>query len=132
MPPFAAFWQSLDLADHLELGLIQRGDLDGASRLRGRIRRSLLRLLRRQGMPGRGPADARAVLPSVLRHLGASAARWVLVNLEDLWLETAPQNTPGTSTERVNWRRKTRFALEQLCEERAGWGFLGELRHPRK
>jgi 4-alpha-glucanotransferase len=40
----------------------------------------------------------------------------VLVNLEDLWGETAAQNVPGTTTsERPNWRRKARYSLEQLA-----------------
>jgi 4-alpha-glucanotransferase len=38
----------------------------------------------------------------------------VLVNLEDLWGATEPQNVPGTSTERPNWRRKLRYSLEEL------------------
>ena len=33
---------------------------------------------------------------SRLEHLAASPARMVLVNLEDLWRETEPQNVPGT------------------------------------
>ncbi len=40
----------------------------------------------------------------------------VVVNLEDLWLETYPQNVPGTSHERPNWRRKARFGLEKFTQ----------------
>ena len=58
------------------------------------------------------------VYHALVGHLGGSNARWLLSNLEDLRLETAPQNTPGTSTERVNWRRKMRFGLEQMPEKR--------------
>ena len=38
----------------------------------------------------------------------------VLVNLEDLWHETEPQNVPGTSTERPNWQKKARFSFEEF------------------
>jgi 4-alpha-glucanotransferase len=48
----------------------------------------------------------------MLAHVAASAADVVLVNLEDLWLETRPQNVPGTWRERPNWRRKARYPLE--------------------
>jgi 4-alpha-glucanotransferase len=41
----------------------------------------------------------------------------VLINLEDLWLEKRPQNVPGTSTERPNWRRKAKLTLEQLFRD---------------
>jgi 4-alpha-glucanotransferase len=41
----------------------------------------------------------------------------VLVNLEDLWHETKPQNVPGTSAERPNWRRRARYTIHQLMRE---------------
>jgi 4-alpha-glucanotransferase len=41
-------------------------------------------------------------------------ANIVLVNLEDLWEETAPQNVPATSTERPNWQRRVRPSVEQI------------------
>lgn len=37
--------------------------------------------------------------------LAASPAHVALVTVEDLWLEPEPQNVPGTSDERPNWRR---------------------------
>ncbi len=38
----------------------------------------------------------------------------VQINLEDFWLETRPQNVPGTSTERPNWTRCARLAVEEI------------------
>ncbi len=131
MPPFAAFWEGLDIPDRRNLGLIKRQDLPGAERLREGIRRSLLRLLRRRGRLGRGDSAAGAVFQASVQHLGLSAARWVLLNLEDLWLETASQNMPGTSTERVNWRRKTRLSLEQMRNMPAVLKLLGLIRRLR-
>jgi 4-alpha-glucanotransferase len=127
MPPFAAFWEGLDLADRRALGLIPRARLGGEYRRRERVRRSLARLLGRGGRAGTGESAAAAVFRATVRHLGASAARWVLLNLEDLWQETASQNTPGTSTERVNWRRKARFTLEQVRGSRGLRESLREL-----
>jgi 4-alpha-glucanotransferase len=46
--------------------------------------------------------------------LADGEADFILVNLEDLWLERQPQNVPGTWNERPNWRRKTRFSLEEI------------------
>jgi len=54
------------------------------------------------------------VLEACLAFLSASAARVVLVNLEDLWHETQPQNFPGTSDQRPNWQRKARYGLAAL------------------
>jgi 4-alpha-glucanotransferase len=58
--------------------------------------------------------NEQGIIESLLLHLASSPAETVLVNLEDLWQETLPQNVPGTSTERVNWRRKTRWPLEHI------------------
>jgi 4-alpha-glucanotransferase len=58
----------------------------------------------------------RAVLRKLLEWLAASPARMVLINLEDLWGETAPQNVPGTHTERPNWRRKARLSFEEFSQ----------------
>ena len=59
------------------------------------------------------------MLQAWLAQLAASPARIVLINVEDLWLETAPQNVPGTWRERPNWRRKVRHPLD-TWDERPG------------
>ena len=46
--------------------------------------------------------------------MAASEAGVAQINLEDLWLETRPQNTPGTYLERPNWRRKAARTLEEI------------------
>ncbi len=74
--------------------------------------------------PPPAPGGARGeltVLHAWLARLASSPARIVLVNVEDLWLETAPQNVPGTWRERPNWRRKVRYPL-------AAWERLPGLR----
>ncbi|MBN1607561.1 MAG: 4-alpha-glucanotransferase [Polyangiaceae bacterium] len=114
MPPFAAFWAGLDIEDRRALGLIKPQNLARERRLRERVRTALHRLLRQRRLLGRNETGTAAVCRGVTEYLGASPARWLLVNLEDLWQETASQNTPGTSTERVNWRRKLRFSLEAI------------------
>lgn len=61
--------------------------------------------------------QGRAVLLAALRFMSDSEARLLVVNIEDLWLETRPQNEPGTTMEeRPNWRRKARFGFEMLRE----------------
>jgi 4-alpha-glucanotransferase len=56
--------------------------------------------------------DPQAVVGALTRYLGDSPASMVLVNLEDLWLETEQQNVPGTVEEHPNWRRKARYDLD--------------------
>ena len=116
-PPFAAFWNGLDIEDRIGLGLL---DEEGAQRERERrnsVRQALLSYLSRTGYLKTGEADIEGVLRAFLDYLASSPARLVLVNLEDLWLEERPQNVPGTWNERPNWRRKTRHPFEHYCKE---------------
>ena len=51
-------------------------------------------------------------------NLAAGPADVVLVTLEDLWLETEPQNVPGTHGEdTANWRRRMRLTLDELARD---------------
>src|SRR5262249_10577778 len=76
---------------------------------------ALVQFLRHRGLlPWDVEPDAQTALRASLEYLSQGPARMVLVNLEDLWLETRPQNVPGTWLERPNWRRQTRLSLEEL------------------
>ena len=55
-----------------------------------------------------------SVLRACLAHLADSPAALLMVGLEDLWLETRPQNVPGTTDEVPNWRRTARYAFESF------------------
>jgi 4-alpha-glucanotransferase len=99
MPPFATFWSERDLMDRVALGTF----------------------LRRRGWPEIPSQhsslecwEVQAVLRACLAYLAAGRARMVLVNLEDLWLETDSQNMPGMVEEYPNWRRKARYAFEEF------------------
>ncbi len=96
MPPFRAFLDGLDIDDRLDLGF---QDAKGARK--ERKQRALMRRKLRS-------------FRSAIEFLSASMANIVLVNAEDLWEETLPQNVPATSTERPNWRRKLRPRVEQI------------------
>ena len=116
MPPFRAFWEGSDIQDRFDLGLLDPADVVREQRLRDRIRRAFRILLQREGLIGDTLPSAEDILKASLAHLSASSAELVLINLEDLWQEIRPQNVPGTTHERVNWRRKTRLSIEQLRE----------------
>jgi len=92
MSPFAAFWQGLD------------------------NREAVVTFLRDNGWLKEPMADTSAILRAFLAFLSASRAWGLLVNLEDLWLETRPQNIPGTSKEYPNWQRKAGYSFEAFCQ----------------
>jgi 4-alpha-glucanotransferase len=112
-PTFGAFRQGLDIQDRVLLGALEPSAAESERRNRQALVDALVATLRNQGrLPS--SAEPLAVLKSCLAYLGSGPAQLVLANLEDLWLETQPQNVPGTWRERPNWRRKARFSLEAV------------------
>jgi 4-alpha-glucanotransferase len=112
MPTFSGFWRGLDIRDRVDLGLLDGGRVALEDDRRGRRRKALVGELRRRGHMSDKSGDARAVLRGSVEFLAESPARTVLVNVEDLWLERRPQNVPGTTTERPNWRRRASHSME--------------------
>lgn len=113
MPTFRGFWEGRDIADRKDLGLLDEGEAKAERERLAALREEMAGFLRSRG-EDRGEVGWREVVRGFLEHLAASPARMLLVNLEDLWGETEPQNVPGTSAERPNWRRKARLTLEEL------------------
>lgn len=124
MPPFAAWWRGDDLPDRRDLGLLTVAEEGKERRRREQHIEELTRWLREadwltddsaDGITDHRTADdTRGALQGLLRFLAAGPAESLLINLEDLWLETQPQNVPGTSQERPNWKRKARYRLEDI------------------
>jgi 4-alpha-glucanotransferase len=115
MPPFAAFWRGLDIPERQRLGLLNDSSARDEKKARRVIKHALLTFLRSQGWLGSKDTKVRTVLKACLAFLSASRARTVLVNLEDLWLETRSQNIPSTDDRNPNWCRKARYTLEEGC-----------------
>jgi 4-alpha-glucanotransferase len=113
MPPFAAYWEGQDVQQRLDLHLLDEAAYQRERSLRQAVREALISLLRERGLLSEAE-DARAVLHACLRFLAEGPSQLVLVSLEDLWLETRPQNVPSTWQEYPNWRRKARFTLEEM------------------
>jgi 4-alpha-glucanotransferase len=59
---------------------------------------------------------APTALARLLADLGAEPARHVQVSFEDLWLETRPQNVPGTGAEAGNWTRRAARTLGEVAD----------------
>jgi 4-alpha-glucanotransferase len=114
MPPFAAFWEGLDIEDHADLGLYTAESAARQRASRQAAKTALAAHLRRENWLGEGGGNARDVMTASLRMLAGNKAAVLVVNLEDMWLETRPQNVPGTSEERPNWRRKAWHTLEEI------------------
>ncbi len=133
MPPFAAFWAAQDIPQALAAGRIDARRAEAEQRRREAVRRWLVRELRRCGaLPaGRTPRLVE-VFEASLEALGASPARVVQVQLEDLWFERRPQNVPGTTDGAANWRRRARYDLERVRRSPTVRRRLGRLRRARR
>ena len=105
MPTFAGFWEGEDIERRLRIGLIGAADAERERELRSALRAALTRSLDRRGHAADTERDA---YRAAMLELAASAAQLLVVNLEDMWGETEPQNLPGTSLEQPNWRRRAR------------------------
>jgi len=109
---FMSFWTGADIADRLALGLLNDEQARHEHQYRSAQRDALTAFARSTGRLGNDAAPV-AVLKAWLSYL-AEGTEFLLINLEDLWLETAPQNVPGTWQERPNWQRKACFSIEQI------------------
>jgi 4-alpha-glucanotransferase len=134
VPPFRAFLDGTDIDDRVDLGFIDPVTARKERKQRALFRKTVAAVYaRRRSMPARNRGQTlfsatqenlglAPISPSVMdrhysglmRFLSNSPANIVLVNLEDLWGETLPQNVPATSTERPNWRRRVRPGIEQI------------------
>ena len=116
MPPFAAFWQGLDIKQRLDLDLVDKAGAQVEANNREAIRDAMISSVEEKGWPIENTlADQQSVLKAALSLLSASKAAVVLVNLEDLWLETESQNVPGTLAAHPNWHRKAQYNFETFC-----------------
>jgi 4-alpha-glucanotransferase len=115
MPPFAAFWKGLDIEERRALGVLGEANAAEEAGARSALKRSVRTFLRRRGfLPGKGNVGLHEALRAFIRFLSSSRAAVVLINVEDLWLETESQNVPGTDGLRSNWQRKARFQFDEF------------------
>ena len=110
---FMGFWEGLDIDDRVNLGLLDESQAEHERRSRAAQRQALGQLLRSLGLI-HDEASAAAVLNGWLTYLAGQNEEFLLINLEDLWLEPVPQNVPGTWRERANWQRRSRYSLEEI------------------
>ncbi|MBD3867279.1 MAG: 4-alpha-glucanotransferase [Acidobacteria bacterium] len=101
--PFAGFLEGLDIDDRLQHGFMAPDAEDAARAQRTESFRLAAAALVEAGFLRHGNPEPAVLLDAWLQWLGAGPARLVLVNAEDLWLETRAHNVPGTRDDRPNW-----------------------------
>jgi 4-alpha-glucanotransferase len=116
MPPFTSFWEGLDIKQRLGLGLLNKTEAQKEERERRTIKKELVSFLLKKGWLKPAEFDTRSALMACLTLLSTSRAGVVLVNLEDLWLETRPQNIPASEGKNPNWRGRAGYDFEDFCQ----------------
>jgi 4-alpha-glucanotransferase len=112
-PTWAGFRRGRDLEDRVQAGLLAPQAAEEIALERRAAIRALDASLGLDLPPEEATHEA---LARWLKLLLESDCDQVLITLEDLWLEEEPQNVPGR-TDRPNWRRKLRYALDSLPAE---------------
>ena len=133
LPPLAGWWEGNDLTEAAGLGLLP--DPAAAAAARAAEKTALVEAVAAQGYPGSMPdpdspfSDTAAA--SVHGYVAASNAALALVQTDDLAMETAAVNLPGTDKERPNWRRKLSLPVRMLFSLPSALGILDEVRRKR-
>ncbi len=126
LPTLAGWWTGHDITVRAELGLLPEPDARDAQVLaRSQDRARLLLALEREGLLPEGatanPVSLPEMTPEFARaiavYLGRSAARIMVVQLEDVLGLTSQANVPGSTVEQPNWRRKVPLALERWADD---------------
>jgi alpha-1,4-glucan:alpha-1,4-glucan 6-glycosyltransferase/4-alpha-glucanotransferase len=136
LPTFAGWWSGHDIDERVECGQLDEASVGETRAERAHSRERLFHLAQEEfpasdldeGEGGRAPSS---VLAAVHAVLGRSQAGLVLAQLDDLLGETESVNLPGTSTERPNWQRLTKAALEQIADDPELHKTLAPLRETR-
>ncbi len=116
MATFAAWWRGEDIWLRRDLDLIDQQEADRQYEELQTIRNELINWLRSNNWLEDSSGEESQILMAIFKFLSAGPAEAVLVNLEDLWLETRPQNVPGTGSERPNWKRKAAVTYEEFTK----------------
>ena len=119
-PTFAGWLRGRDLEVRRDLGLLGEHELGREAIERQQQCDRLVTGLVAEGLLHE-PAGEAEVLGALVAHLGATDAAAVIVGVDDLLLDTEPQNVPGTGPDRPNWVRTLAETLAELAaDDRVG------------
>jgi 4-alpha-glucanotransferase len=122
LPTLVGFWQSRDIEARQAAGLADEAGYYRQLADRHHEKQRMLDVLHQEHLL---PADSErnaAHLPAlngdlhnaIVGFLAQVPSMILLLNQEDLTLETEQQNLPGSTAEYPNWQRKMKFSIEDL------------------
>jgi len=117
MPTFKAYLSGVDITLRQKMGLIDAQQAAKERRQRRQQIKELKQYLKDRGLL-KEEHTLEDLLAASLKLLALSRAKLLLISLEDLWLEEAVHNIPGTGAEAENWRHRSKLSLERLMKDR--------------
>jgi 4-alpha-glucanotransferase len=122
----AGFWIGADIEARLHAGTVDQAAHDAQQRDRARDKQSLLDALFAAGLMPPGYPRRADLIPTltgelhyaIIGFLAKTPSILWLVNQEDMTMEPAQQNLPGTTSQYPNWSRKMGWSLEDLKDLR--------------
>jgi 4-alpha-glucanotransferase len=120
LPTFRSYWNGWDInraSANQETTDSQKAEHSEATAGRAEWRQSVRWALGMDAPPDDETGEVREALRGLLSYLAASPAALVMVDLEDLMMETARQNTPGTAISEGNFSRRAEFTLEAMTRD---------------
>ena len=112
MSTFASYLQGSDISERIYYHLTDPAEQKPQQTARKKALENLQVVLKIKSEP----LSLRIWLEVALLFLAQSNAQFLLVNLEDLWLETKAQNLPGTN-QANNWRHRIPFQLPDILQK---------------
>jgi 4-alpha-glucanotransferase len=110
MPTFTAYTQGLDIVSRRKRGFLSKMSADEEWQ-----RRKMLNPSGKMKLPIH---QLKHVLQDSLYRLANNPSKYLLINLEDLWLETMPQNIPNSGKTYPNWQKKFKLSFEKWAKNK--------------
>ncbi len=117
--PFAAFLRGLDLELFEKWGLLTESEHRQETSLRSKKVEALRAMLVQGGYLKQHERSEKNLLGALLRWLAGTDSKLLLINLQDLLLDTRAQNMPGTTDEHVNWRYRLEKTPAEIASDEA-------------
>ena len=117
MPPWAGYWHGVDVDLRREFDLIDEETCETEQEDRQSWCVWLSRILADRGLVNGPEASPDEVRDAVLRLMAEGETPYLLVNLEDLWLERQPQNLPGIANGYPSWRHRAARTLAAIRDD---------------
>ncbi len=115
MAPFAKWWDGSEADDRMAVGLVNEETADQEKAWKANLREKMTAYFEKKGEVA--GEHAGQVRDAVHKHLASGPCDFMLVNIEDLWLESHCQNIPGTVDEHPNWRHRLRYELDEIAAD---------------